>query len=208
MFVKICGIKNLEELEIVEKHADATGVVVNSNSKRRVLLEKAREIIENSTIPVFLVSTMVGFSEWAVAIERTGAQYIQVHSNALPQTIDALKREFGVFVMKAFKVPTISKNPEEDASRLLSEIARYNVDMVLLDTGAGSGKLHDLRVSSLVARKIPVILAGGLNSENVEEVIKVVKPYGVDVSSGVEKNGRKDPKLVEEFVRRAKNVVW
>ncbi|AAL81831.1 phosphoribosylanthranilate isomerase [Pyrococcus furiosus DSM 3638] len=208
MFVKICGIKSLEELEIVEKHADATGVVVNSNSKRRIPLEKAREIIENSAIPVFLVSTMVGFSEWAMAIERTGAQYIQVHSNALPQTIDTLKKEFGVFVMKAFRVPTISKNPEEDANRLLSEISRYNADMVLLDTGAGSGKLHDLRVSSLVARKIPVIVAGGLNAENVEEVIKVVKPYGVDVSSGVEKYGIKDPKLVEEFVRRAKNVVW
>ncbi|AFK23179.1 phosphoribosylanthranilate isomerase [Pyrococcus sp. ST04] len=208
MFVKICGVKSLEELKIVEKYADATGVVVNSNSKRRIDLEKAKKIIEHSTIPTFLVSTMIGFSEWATAIERTNAKYIQIHSNALPQTIEALKSEYGVFIMKAFRVPGKSDNPEEDAELLLDKIHEYEIDRVLLDTGAGTGKMHDLRVSAIIAKKIPVVIAGGLNPQNVEEVIRKVKPFGVDVSSGVEGERGKDESLVREFVRRAKNVVW
>ena len=78
---------------------------------------------------------------------------------------------------------------------------------MLLDTGAGSGRRHDYRVSAIIARKMPVILAGGLNPENVEEAIRWVKPAGVDVSSGVERNGIKDRCLIEEFVRRVRDVV-
>ncbi|MFA4639414.1 phosphoribosylanthranilate isomerase [Pyrococcus kukulkanii] len=207
MFVKICGIRSLDELRIVEKYADATGVVVNSLSKRRIPLNEARMIIQEAKIPVFLVSTMVGFSEWAVAIERTNAEYIQIHSNATPETVNRLKDEYGVFIMKAFKVPKRSENPEEDAERLLEKIYQYEVDRVLLDTGAGTGRMHDLRVSSIVAKRVPIVIAGGLRPENVEDIVRIVKPFGVDVSSGVERENGKDESLVREFVRRAKNVV-
>ncbi|ASJ16282.1 N-(5'-phosphoribosyl)anthranilate isomerase [Thermococcus chitonophagus] len=207
MFVKICGIRSLDELRIVEKYADATGVVVNSLSKRRISINEARTIIQEAKIPVFLVSRMVGFSEWAVAIEKTNAEYIQVHSDTTPETVNRLKDEYGVFIMKAFKVPKKSKNPEEDAERLLEKIYQYEVDRILLDTGAGTGRMHDLRVSSIVAKKVPIIIAGGLRPENVEEVVRIVKPFGVDVSSGVERENGKDESLVREFVRRAKSVV-
>ena len=207
MFVKICGVRNPDELRLVERYADATGVVVNSNSRRRVPLTVARGLIEESEIPIYLVSTMVGFSEWANAIERTGAEYVQVHSNAHPRTVERLVSEYGVSVMKAFTVPRESDSPEEDAERLLELIAQYEVDRILLDTGAGSGRRHDYRVSAIVARRYPIVLAGGLTPENVEEALKWVRPAGVDVSSGVERNGVKDRTLIEEFVGRVKNVV-
>ncbi|CAB49382.1 phosphoribosylanthranilate isomerase [Pyrococcus abyssi] len=207
MFVKVCGVKSLEELEIVEKYADATGVVVNSKSKRNVPLDAAREIISSAKIPVFLVSTMKNREDWEVAIERTEARYIQIHSDVEPSLLPYLKDEYGVEIMKAFRVPQESENPERDAQMLLKKIRKYEADLILLDTGAGSGKMHDLRVTRIVAEEIPVVVAGGLKPENVEMVIKLVKPFGVDVSSGVERNGKKDEELVREFVRRAKNVV-
>jgi len=88
MFVKICGIRNLNELRMVEKYADATGVVMNSLSIREGShLKDARTIICEAEIPVFLVSTMVRFSKWAIAIERTNAEYIKVYSNTRPLSL-------------------------------------------------------------------------------------------------------------------------
>ncbi|NJE07484.1 phosphoribosylanthranilate isomerase [Thermococcus sp. M39] len=208
MFVKICGIKSIEELRIVERYADATGVVVESPSRRKVPLSLAHEIIEESKISVFLVSTLEDFNSWSRVIEATEATHIQIHSRATPDVVERLKLEFGVFIMKAFKVPQFSNNPEADAEKLILEIQEYDVDRILLDTGAGTGELHDYRVSSIIARKFPVVIAGGLTPNNVSDVIKAVRPFGVDVSSGVEKNGRKDPELIEMFVRRVKDEVW
>ncbi len=207
MFVKICGVRNVDELRLVERYADATGVVVNSNSRRKVPLTLAEKLVEEARIPMYIVSTMRTYAEWANTIERTGGEYIQVHSEVPPKTIERLVSEYGVSVMKAFTVPRESQTPGEDAEKLLRKIEQYEVDRILLDTGAGSGRRHDYRVSAIIAREHPVILAGGLNPQNVEEAIRWVKPAGVDVSSGVERNGVKDRELIEEFVGRVRNVV-
>ena len=201
MFIKICGIKSIEELRIVEEYADATGVVVECESKRRVSLDKAKELIEVAKIPVFLVSTLNDFDEWANVIERTNTNYIQIHTDLDPKVVERIKEEFGVYVMKAFKVPRKSEDPIRDAERLISEIEQFEVDMILLDTGKGTGLTHDHRVSKIVAEEYDIILAGGLNPKNVVDVVKFVRPFGVDVSSGVESNGKKDKKLIEEFVK-------
>ena len=206
-FVKICGVRTPDELRLVERYADATGVVVNSKSPRRLPLRTARELIGEAQIPVFLVSTMVSYSEWANAVEKTGAEYIQVHSNARPSTVEKLRDEYGLFVAKAFKVPRKSNDPEGDAEKLLREIELYEVDRVILDTGAGTGLTHDLRVTKIVAEEIPIVVAGGLNPENVGKVVRFVKPFGLDVSSGVERNGVKDETLIKAFVGAVRDVV-
>ena len=206
-FVKICGVRTPDELRLVERYADATGVVVNSKSPRRLPLRMARELISEAQIPVFLVSTMVSYSEWANAVENTGAEYIQVHSNAGPSTVEKLRDEYGLFVAKAFKVPRKSNDPEGDAEKLLQEIELYEADRIILDTGAGTGLTHDLRVTKILAEQIPVVVAGGLNPENVGKVVRFVKPYGVDVSSGVERNGVKDETLIKAFVGAVRDVV-
>ncbi len=205
LFVKVCGVRDEDELEIVEKFADATGVVVECESKRRISLEKAREIVEIAKIPVFAVSTSDEFEVWGEIIERSNTSFIQIHSKTINQkVIERIKGEFGVYIMKTFEIPISSENPEEDADKIIDEMERYEADRFLLDSGKGSGKIHDLRVSRIIARKFDVLLAGGLNQRNVGRIVRYVRPFGVDVSSGVEKNGRKDQNLIRMFVKEVK----
>ncbi len=200
-FIKICGIRSLRDLHLVERFADATGVVINSPSHRRISLNTAKDIIENSTIPVFLVSTMENVKDWERAIEFTDATHIQIHGDMSPGDIQHLKEEYGVFVMKVFIAPQMSQEPERDAEKMMMKMARCPVDRFLLDTGAGTGLVHDLRVSRFIGRKFPVVIAGGLTPENVRDIVRFVRPYGVDVSSGVESEGAKDSALIEKFVK-------
>ncbi len=203
MFIKICGIKSKEELKIVERYANATGVIVKSESKRVIPLEKAKELMEIANIPVYAVSTVNTYDEWAEIIEKTGTKYIQIHSKMDVDEIVKLKNNYNINIIKAFKVPSLSSNPEKDAENLINEIKKYIniVDNILLDTGKGCGITHDLRVSKIIAKNFDIILAGGLNPENVKKIVEYVQPYGVDLSSGVEKNNKKDEELIKLFVK-------
>lgn len=200
MFVKICGVRTLEELRIVEKYADATGVVVECESKRRIPLDVAGRIIENSEIPVFVVSTLDKFEDWANLIEKLDADYVQIHAEVEPEIVDGV-REMGVSVMKAFEVPKVCSDPKQEAEKLIERIKEFRADYILLDTGKGSGKTHNHRISKIIAERFEIILAGGLNPENVSEIVEFVKPVGVDVSSGVESGRGKDEKKIRDFVR-------
>ncbi|TDA26419.1 MAG: phosphoribosylanthranilate isomerase [Archaeoglobi archaeon] len=197
MIVKICGIRSIRDLEIVERHADFGGVIVKSNSRRTVDLEKAREIISNAEIPVFVVSTSESLEEWREIVSKTECDFVQVHGNLGIEEFEILRKE--VFVMKAFIV--------RDFDETIEQIKRYRPDLILLDSGVGSGKIHNWSISRRIAERYPVILAGGLNAENVARAIELVKPVGVDVSSGVERDGFKDERLIEEFVRRVRNEI-
>lgn len=198
MIVKICGIKNLRELGIIEKYADFGGVVVMSNSKRCVELATAKEIIASATIPIFVVSTSEKLSEWEQIIAKTECDFVQVHGELSVEDFEALKSN--VVAMKAFIV--------RDYREILRKIKKYAPHYILLDSGYGSGKTHEWGISKKVAKEYPIILAGGLNASNVELAIKEVRPFGVDVSTGVEKNGFKDEILVSEFVRVVRNAFW
>ena len=202
MFIKICGIKSKEELKIVERYANATGVIVKSESKRQIPLEKAKELMEIANIPVYAVSTVNTYDEWKEIIEKTGTKYIQIHSKMDADEIVKLKNKYNINIIKAFKVPSLSSNPERDAENLINEIKKYtDVCNILLDTGKGCGITHDLRVSKIIAKNFNIILAGGLNPENVKEIVEYVQPYGVDLSIGVEKNNKKDELLIKSFVK-------
>lgn len=200
MFVKICGLRDLKELEVVERYADATGVIVECESKRRIDIEKAREIVECSKIPVFLVSTLKDLDGWMRILKEVDSGYVQIHSEVSPDFVEKI-RDLGVKVMKAFEVPKFSNDPERDAEILIKKIDSYDLDFILLDSGRGSGLTHDHRISEIVSRHFKIILAGGLNPKNVYEIVEYVKPFGVDVSSGVERYGRKDEELIRDFVK-------
>jgi len=201
MFVKICGIKKPEQLNFIEKYADATGVVVRSRSKRVVGLEKAKEIISTAKIPVFVVSTENTLEGWEKIIQKTGATYIQVHSDMKEDDFEKLRQNFGGIISKAMIVPKNTTMPDETAEKFISKALSYSADYFLLDSGAGSGKLHDFRISRKFAKNVKnTILAGGLNPKNVKEIARYVNPFGVDVSSGVEKDGVKNIELIKSFV--------
>lgn len=202
--VKVCGIMNELDLDCAfSGGADAVGFIVEvEGSRHRISAEDARELIK--LVPVFAKSVAViapNSPEEAVLLARkTGADLLQVHGTLRPEEIKELKKQVYQKVIAA--VP-----PGVEAHSMAGA-----ADAVLLDTFkngklGGTGAVHDWSVSAAVARDlgVPVILAGGLNPSNVGEAIRMVKPYAVDVSSGVEAAGRKDPKKVEAFVRKVRS---
>lgn len=207
MLVKVCGVRTQSEQAIVSRHADATGIVVESASHRSVALPRARTLLTSAEIPTFLVSTCASAEGWDMLIEQTGATRIQIHTDEIePSEMDRIRSRHGVFIMKAFSVPSRSNDPRIEAARISREIGRFDADMVLLDTGRGTGRTHDLRISRLVARDHDIVLAGGLGPDTVAEAIAFVDPYGVDASSGTENNGSKEERLVARFTANARGV--
>jgi phosphoribosylanthranilate isomerase len=178
--------------------ADAVGFIVEvEGSRHKISAEEARELIK--LVPVFTKSVAViapDSPEEAVLLARkTGADLLQVHGTLEPEEIKELKKRVDQKIIAAVP-PGIEAHSMAGAA-----------DAVLLDTFkdgmlGGTGAVHDWSVSASLASelRVPVILAGGLNPSNVGEAIRTVKPYAVDVSSGVETAGRKDQKKIESFV--------
>ena len=204
--VKVCGIMNEQDLNCaILGGADAVGFIVEvEGSRHRISAEYARELIRR--VPVFTKSVAViapvSSEDAALQAQKTGADILQIHGTLRPEEIKALKKRVPQKVIAALP-------PSEEAHRL-ADVA----DAVLLDTFkdgklGGTGAVHDWSVSATLARElgVPVILAGGLNPSNVREAIRMVRPYAVDVSSGVETNGRKDQKKVESYIREVRSCL-
>ena len=120
---------------------------------------------------------------------------IQLHGNEDDAYITQLKERAGKPVIKAFRVTCT-----DDVRRAQNSRA----DCVLLDSGTGTGKLFDHSLIKDIGR--PYFLAGGLNPENVAEAIGALHPFAVDVSSGVETDGRKDPQKMRAFVEAVRSI--
>ncbi|MFQ6040050.1 MAG: phosphoribosylanthranilate isomerase [Candidatus Poribacteria bacterium] len=200
--VKICGITNLNDASAaVEFGADAIGFVFVPNTPRYIEPAKAAEIIMR--LPPF--ATIVGLfvDESEVRIKQVADQcnlnVLQLHGQESPDFCLRFNRK----VIKAFRV----KDKES-----LNALPKYTVSAYLLDTyvkGAmgGTGVAFDWRLATDAKRYGPVILAGGLNPENVAKAIKQVQPYGVDVSSGVEAEpGKKDHSKLKDFIATARGI--
>jgi phosphoribosylanthranilate isomerase len=196
--IKICGITNLEDAQLAAAcGADAIGFVF-ADSLRRVAPEKAGEIMAQMEPFVTGVGVFVdaAVDEVRGALQVSGCMVAQLHGNEGEDYIQALS-PYGV--VKALRV-----GEKLDAGRA----GRYKkARAILLDTyvpgqAGGTGRRFDLAVAGQMVRGgWRVIVAGGLTPENVGEVVASVRPYGVDVSSGVEAApGRKDHDKVARFV--------
>lgn len=195
--VKICGITNLADAQAaVSAGADALGFNFYEKSPRYCSLHQAAEISWQLPPFVMRVGVFVKAPEEAVwrAIRECGLTMLQFHGDETPEFC----AQFGLMSMKAFRV----RGPET-----LEEIPRYQTDAWLLDafssaTFGGTGEKFnwDLAVKAQKFGK-PIFLAGGLTPENVAEAIRKVRPFGVDVSSGVESEpGKKDPAKLKAFL--------
>ncbi|MCL5985543.1 MAG: phosphoribosylanthranilate isomerase [Actinobacteria bacterium] len=194
MFVKICGITNLEDAFLsIECGADAIGLIF-ANSPRRVELNTAREIAVNVKGRAELVGVFCDMEPDVVEeiSKLCTLDLLQFHGNEDPAYCSMFRER----AIKAVRL----KSSED-----LHKIRFYNVEFIMVDS-AKSGETFDwgvLRELELADKR--VILAGGLNPDNVTAAIKQVMPFGVDSSSGVEAHvGKKDPLKVREFVVRAK----
>jgi phosphoribosylanthranilate isomerase len=207
--VKICGITRKEDLDAAAAAgADAVGFVVGvASSPRNLALEKAEKLIRQ--VPPFVKSVLVtvpkSIDEFE-KYEKLNPDVIQIHGENLHAAASV-----------RLKIPNISLIGAVNANLanaldVVSRTAKI-VDAVLLDSFAdgrygGTGIVHDWELSKRVKQVIhpkPLILAGGLNPENVAEAVRAVEPYAVDVSSGVERQpGIKDHKKIIEFIKNAK----
>ena len=194
--IKICGITNLEDAALAEGlGADALGFIFYTGSKRYVDPDTVKDII--SALPPFLTKVGVFVNQELDEIsdiqKRTGINAVQLHGDESPEFCGSLSTA----VIKAIRV----KDHND-----LEMLAQYPVQAILLDTYSdveygGTGKSFDWGIldNSTITEKI--ILSGGLNPDNVAEAVRVVSPYAVDVSSGVEAEpGKKDHVKLKKFI--------
>ena len=201
VLVKICGITNLADAQMAaEAGADLLGFMFYDQSKRFITHDNAADIIRNLPPWVVKVGVFVDPTAEGVmhAVTACGISMLQFHGEELPEFCT----QFGLMSIKAMPI-------RDDAS--IEALRAYHTDAWLLDSyvpgqkgGTGETFNWDLAVK---ARKLgrPIFLAGGLNPGNIADAVTRVRPYGVDVSSGVESApGKKDPKKVRDFISAAK----
>jgi phosphoribosylanthranilate isomerase len=207
MKVKICGITNVEDAEVaVRAGADALGFVMYRKSPRFVEPAMARTIVVG--LPPFVLPVGVFVNEGAERVralmDECGFALAQLHGDESALYCQNLGRP----VLKALRL--------KDRRTFLSLAefhGRANVRGVLIDAFSdqaygGTGKTVDWTLAQEAARSTPIILAGGLTPANVADAISHVRPYGVDVSSGVEQNpGKKDHDKVKAFIQAARLVL-
>ena len=200
--IKICGITNLPDARLaVELGADALGFIFYPKSPRYIPVAKAADIC--NTLPPFIAKVGVFVDELEYEIEKALSECllnaVQFHGEEPP----GFCQKFPAKSIKAIRM-------RDESS--LTAASEYDVDALLLDTytdaeRGGTGKTFDwsLAVKAKEMLAPPIILSGGLTTTNVQEAIRKVKPYAVDVSSGVEREpGKKDPEKLRRFIELAK----
>jgi phosphoribosylanthranilate isomerase len=201
--VKVCGMTNLADAEHAASHgAWAIGLIHHRDSPRYVQPEVAEEIgaalkRRCEVAGVFVNSPL---AEVIDAAERENLTLLQFHGEEGPSFCDEARRRTGAKVMKAMRVTSAADVKAAEA---------FRTDFHLFDAywhgvHGGSGQSFDWDLVARRRSKVPMILAGGLTSANVADAIDLVKPFGVDVVSGVEaESGRKDHAKVEAFLEAA-----
>src|SRR5690242_7223221 len=201
--VKICGITRVEDgLAAARAGAHAIGLVFHPASPRFVTIERATEIARSLPPFVTAVALFVNPNVATVraVLERVPVQLLQFHGDETP----ALCEQFDVPYLKAVRMA-----PGTD---LLQYAARYQGAKALLvdafKEGVYGGSGHAFDWESIPCDlPVPVVLAGGLTAQNVAEAVRTVRPWAVDVSSGVEREkGIKDPQLMAAFIRGARDA--
>ncbi len=195
--LKICGITNATDAIMVSNlGADAIGFVF-AESKRKITPERAREIIR--TLPPFITTVGIFMDAELTDVnnitEYSSLDVVQLHGDENPEYCAKMNR-------KVIKGILVTENDTKES--LIKKMNAYSASAFILDPGRGSGKIFNWDIARGIEK--PLIIAGGLTPENVGQVIRDLNPYGVDVSSGVEKNyGEKDEKKVKKFIEEVRS---
>jgi len=195
--VKICGTTSLKDaLLAIESGADAVGFIFYKESPRNISQKDVKDIVVQ--LPPFIETVGVFVNETSDKVNRIAEQCrltaVQLHGDESPAFCRRIKRR----VIKAVRV----KDAESLKGMSGYDVSGYLLDAFNEESRGGTGKIFDWNLALRAKKQGPVIIAGGLNPFNVYTAIHRVKPYGVDVCSGVEKSpGIKDPEKVGEFIK-------
>lgn len=216
--VKICGLTRCEDVQIAcESGADFCGVVVEvPNSPRSVTREKAKILISRMTAPPIVVTRSKSLGELIELTNFLSPFALQLHGNETQDLVASLRSKVDCQIWKAIPMPP-SMEQAEPYQHLLErsqDFVKAGCNLLVLDTATthgfgGTGIVGSWELAAELIRRldVPCLLAGGLTPDNVLEAIAVTKPFGVDVSSGVELSpGIKDPERIRVFCRRAKQI--
>jgi phosphoribosylanthranilate isomerase len=202
--VKICGVTRVEDAEVVARSgAEFLGLNFWSRSKRKVDVDAARELADaaRAAASIAIVGVFVDapVEEVVATAAAVPLDIVQLHGDETPEYAAAIVAASQRWLWKAIAVPG-------ESSLDLDALDRWPADALLLDAATpgrgGSGQTIDWPTAAVAARRRRVILAGGLSPHNVAAAVAAVRPWAVDVASGVESApGIKDPALVEAFIR-------
>jgi len=208
--VKICGITDVPYARAaIEAGADLIGVVF-APSPRQVNYEKAEEIavaVKKHGLPVVGVFVNTPAAEVNSVASSCGLGWVQLSGDESWEYCQEIKKP----LIKAIHVSPEWGEKEllahlEDGKKQLGSRPLYLLDTLVEKKYGGTGKVFAWEIAGGAAAKFPVIIAGGLNPENVGQVVADLRPWGVDVSSGVESGGVKDANKIKAFVQAVRSA--
>jgi indole-3-glycerol phosphate synthase/phosphoribosylanthranilate isomerase len=201
--VKVCGLRTSDQiLSASEAGVDLLGLMFYEQSPRYIQPQAAKEILkslEDGQMSPDIVGIFVNKAADFIndVVEHVGLHFVQLHGDESPEFCARIHRP----VIKALRL-------NEKSHPHLIETYFHTAWRILLDTPTvkwgGSGETHDWVLARSIAQQAPLFLAGGLTPENVGEAIRQVHPWGVDVSSGIETDGKKDINKIQAFVENAR----
>ena len=209
LFIKICGLKTPEALDVaLESGADQVGFVFFGPSPRHVGLEAARLLGQRAQGRAGKVALTVNANDETLhaIIAALKPDMLQLHGTETSERVAVVRSHFGLPVMKALPIST---RADLSPIRMYANVA----DRLLFDARpaqddtrpGGLGKTFDWTLLAGLNAGVPFMLSGGLDAGNVAEAIRIARPQGVDVSSGVERSpGEKDPDKIRAFIRAAR----
>ena len=190
-YIKMCGLSRECDIQAVNQiKPEYIGFVFWAKSKRYISPEKALKLKKLLDKNIKAVGVFVDESIEKVAelLEKGIIDIAQLHGNETEDDIKNLRELTEKPVIQAFRVRSLND---------VEKAVKSTADMILLDAGMGDGNVFDWSLIRDIKR--PYFLAGGLNCENIAEAVKKMKPYAVDVSSGIETDGLKDMKKMTAF---------
>lgn len=209
LIVKICGLSTRETLDVaLDAGADMVGFVFFPPSPRHLSLAAARDLGKQTKGRAAKVALTVDADDATIGniVEALQPDILQLHGKETVARVRDIKRKFGLQVMKVIAVETVA---DLGALPAYADVA----DRILFDARApheatrpgGLGAVFDWRVLEKIELKLPYMVSGGLDAQNLAEAVRVTRAGGIDVSSGVERSpGIKDPEMIRAFVRAAR----
>jgi phosphoribosylanthranilate isomerase len=208
--VKICGITDvLYAQAAIEAGADLIGVVF-APSPRQVTHDKAREIAAAVKKHVPVVGVFVNMPAATVnsVASSCGLDWVQLSGDESWEHCQQIEKPLikAIHISPEWKEKELLARLEEGERRLGSKTLIYLLDTLVENKYGGTGQVFAWEVARGAAAKFPVIIAGGLDAEMVRQVVSSLKPWGVDVSSGVESGGVKDVDKIKAFIQAVRSA--
>lgn len=211
--IKICGLRRNEDIEYVnELHPDYVGFVF-AKSKRQVTIEQAKELIDSLDKNIETVGVFVNedIEKVRYIAEHLKLNVLQFHGNEDNQYIKKFN-DFTVWKSVGINIDTDNDYENLVNEKKLDKISKYPIECIVMDSSVkgvqgGTGISFNWDIIKKIHINKPIILAGGLKPENVHQAVKKVKPYAVDVSSGVELNGIKSFEKMKIFIEKVRKSI-